>query len=112
MLDTSWGKFLSLGKILAADFTRIRFSSASHRIFPVYFFFPGQLFLHQKEMDGSVSALLLTGELEARQSLFTLGLCWCKGSAQLVHKIKNLWLLEKLFSFGLKWRETLGSCGL
>lgn len=52
----------------------------------LFIFCPGQLFSHQKEMDGPVSALLLTGELESRQFWFTLGLCWCKGSAQLVHK--------------------------
>lgn len=42
------------------------------------FFCPGQLFLHQ-EMDGSVSALLLTGELEARQFSFTFGFVLVQG---------------------------------
>lgn len=77
MLDTSVGKFLSHLKILAADFNRIRISFLKlcciimilSCCFVFFFFFLDQLSLRQKETDGPVSALLLTGELEACQFL-------------------------------------------
>lgn len=110
MLETSGRKFLPLGKILAANFNRLAFH-LYHIISFLFIFCPGQLSLHQKEMDGPVSALLLTGELEARQSLTYFGFVLVQGLSTTCAQ-KKLWLLEKLFCFGLKWGETLGSCGL
>lgn len=73
MLDTSVGKFLSHLEILAADFNRIRISFLKLCCIIMclswFFFFLDQLSLRQKETDGPVSALLLTGELEECQFL-------------------------------------------
>lgn len=112
MLDTSRGKFLSLGKILASDFTRIRFSSAPHHIFPVYFFLPRPAVL-TSEGDGWISLCSFADRRAGSTSVLVY--FWVCVGARAQHNLctkKNVAFGEILLLWLKVERETLGSCGL
>lgn len=110
MLDTSGRKFLSLGKIRADDFNRIRFSSASHQVFPVYFL-PRPAVL-TSEGDGWTSLCSFVDRRAGITSVLVyFGFVLVQGFSTACAQ-KCLWLLEKLFFIGLKWKQTLRIYGL
>lgn len=110
MLDTSERKFLSHLKILAADFNRFSFVKlyVTYLIFSVYFL-PRPAVL-TAEGDGWTSLCSFADRRAGSMSVLDLPLtCVCARAQHSLCATKFSWLLEKLFCFILRWRDTMGS---